>query len=286
MDIWPELGLTCAKFTLVVERPKEFMRFPEAVLRGALGYFWHDEGKRFENLYALFFGDSERTAQERIATPPVGAVMRCTHCGGENFELDVVLFGNHENKVHLLYESLVVLGREGVGGKCVHFYIDGLPRFNTNEISEYALAELVDGQVLPASFSPEHGVCLDIARPMTLRAVGGKFLMEWDTESFFRNLVQRLKMLSQFYGEVLPPDWGENALKDVVRIVASADTRVVQRARLSSRQNARLDYSGFTGTVVLRNVSADLFDLLRMGRLIGVGKNTVMGSGHYSISML
>ena len=106
------------------------------------------------------------------------------------------------------------------------------------------------------------------------------------TESFFRNLVQRLKQLSQFYGEELPPDWGDTALKNVVRIVASCDTRVVQRARLSSRQNARLDYSGFTGTVVLRNVSADLFDLLRLGRLVGVGKNTVMGSGRYTISML
>jgi len=286
MDIWPELSLTCAKFTLVVERPKEFMRFPEAVLRGALGYFWHDEGKRFEQLYALFFGASDVAERERIATPPVGAVLSCGHCGENHFELDVVLFGECENLVPLLYESLVILGHEGVGRKCVHFYVDKIPQFNTNEIREYALAELVDGQVLPASFSPEHGVCLDIARPMTLRAVGGKFLMEWDTESFFRNLVQRLKMLSQFYGEVLPPDWGENVLKDVARIVTSADTQVVQRTRLSSRQNSRLDYSGFTGTVVLRNVSADLFDLLRMGRLIGVGKNTVMGSGRYTISML
>ena len=101
MDIWPKLNLTCAKFSLVVERPEEFMWFPEAVLRGALGYFWHAEGLRFESLYSLVFGVSERAFRERIATPPVGAVIRCTHCDGEKFELDVVAF------IHLRQETLL-----------------------------------------------------------------------------------------------------------------------------------------------------------------------------------
>ena len=286
MDIWPKLNLTCAKFSLVVERPEEFMWFPEAVLRGALGYFWHAEGLRFVRLYDLFFGATEQAEFERIATPPVGALLNCNHCGENRFELNAILFGKCEAQVPLLLESLHILGHEGVGERYVRFFVDGLPSFKINEICNCVCDDPVDGRILPLSFSPEHGVCLDIVRPMTLRALGGKFLMEWDTGAFFRNLVQRLRLLSQFYGEPLPPDWGENVLEDVARVIASSDTRIVHRARRSTRQNARLDYSGFTGSVVLRRVSADLFGLLRMGRLVGVGKNTVMGSGRYLISML
>ncbi len=281
MDIWPELHLTCAKFRLEVEHPRKFGWFPEAVLRGALGYFWHAEGKRFERLYELFFGAADKAKLQGIATPPIGAVLNCSPCGGSFFELEVILFGKHEEQVPLLLESLHILGREGVGESYERFFVEGFPRYGVGELREWVLNEPIDGSMLPESFLPPDDVSLELEKPMTLRAYGGKFLFQWDTDSFFNNLVQRLRQLAQFYGTPLPADWGESLLCDARQVSASSSTRVVRRGRTSSRQQAKLDYSGFKGSVVLQNVSADLFTLLRMGAWVGVGKNTVMGSGRY-----
>ncbi len=285
MDIWPELYLTQAKFSLVLERADEFARFPEAVLRGALGYFWHDEGERFAPLFDLFFGASEKGVHGGIATPPVGGMLDCMRVDNKVFELDITLFGNHEDKISLLNESLIVLGREGVGAKYVRFYIEGLPHIKTSTLRECLSAELIDGQTLPESYCPSHGVELSITKPMTLKALGGRFLMEWDTVTFFRNLVQRLKLLSQFYGEPLPENWCAN-LGELTQIRTTSATHQEMRSRRSSRQQANLDYSGFVGQVIIRNISGHLFDLIRMGGIVGVGKNTVMGSGRYTISLL
>ena len=285
MDIWPELYLTRVKFSLEVERADEFARFPEAVLRGALGYFWHDEGERFAPLFGLFFGASEKGVHDGIATPPVGGMFDCKRVDDKIFELEITLFGNHEDKISLLNESLIILGREGVGAKHVRFYVKGLPHFKTSTLRECLSAESIDGQTLPESYSPPHGVCLDITKPMTLKALGGRFLMEWDTATFFRNLVQRLKLLSQFYGEPLPENWCANQ-GELTQIRTTSATHQEMRSRRSSRQQANLDYSGFVGQVIIRNISGHLFDLIRMGGIVGVGKNTVMGSGRYTISLL
>ena len=285
MDIWPELYLTRVKFSLVVERADEFARFPEAVLRGALGYFWHDEGERFSALYDLFFGVREKGVHSGIATPPVGGMLECRRVDDKVFELNITLFGNHEDKISLLNESLIVLGREGVGARYVRFYVDGLPFFKTSSLRECLSTERIDGQTLPESYCPSNGVRLDIVKPMTLKAVGGKFLMEWDAVTFFRNLVQRLKLLSQFYGSPLSENWCAN-LEELTQVRVASATHQEMRSRRSSRQQANLDYSGFVGQVIIRNISGHLFDLIRMGGIVGVGKNTVMGSGRYSISLL
>jgi hypothetical protein len=144
MDIWPELHLTCARFRLEVEHPRKFGWFPEAVLRGALGYFWHAEGKRFERLYELFFGAADKAKLQGIATPPIGAVLNCSPCGGSFFELEVILFGKHEEQVPLLLESLHILGREGVGESYERFFVEGFPRYGVGELREWVLNEPID----------------------------------------------------------------------------------------------------------------------------------------------
>lgn len=286
MDCWPELRITRARFHLQVEYVNQFMVFPEAVMRGALGYFWHDAGSRFQELYDLVFGASRKGVQDRIATPPSGAALRCVSQGEESVDLEFTLFGNREAQVPLLLESLHILGYEGVGdGRC-RFYVEGFPDYETKALDEWVLAEPIGGEPLPLSFEPSHGVCIDVVSPMTLRAIRGKFLMDWDTESFFRNLLQRVRQLAEFYGTPLPQEWGADLSEDLQRLRASSDTRTIERSRRSSRQNSNLDYSGFLGCVILRNVSARLFDLLRMGSIVGAGKNTVMGSGRYSLTLL
>lgn len=66
---------------------------------------------------------------------------------------------------------------------------------------------------------------------------------------------------------------------------SQAETSKTTRSRLSSRQNKRIDYSGFTGTVTLKIISETARALLSIGEMVGVGKNTTFGGGRYAITV-
>ena len=65
-----------------------------------------------------------------------------------------------------------------------------------------------------------------------------------------------------------------------------SQTFVVSRKRFSSRQQRRIDYSGFQGEVYLKNVSLEVIEFLLYGEILAVGKNTSFGAGCYQLKIL
>ena len=70
----------------------------------------------------------------------------------------------------------------------------------------------------------------------------------------------------------------------MLAMTSTASTDISNRFKLSSRQKKRIDCSGLTGQVHLKNISPDAGRILSIGAQIGVGKNTTFGGGRYTIS--
>ena len=105
----------------------------------------------------------------------------------------------------------------------------------------------------------------------------------WDLEMFCNNLLQRAELLCNNYGE--STEWPqEKLLQQMLAMTSTASTDISNRFRLSSRQKKRIDCSGLTGQVHLKNISPDAGRILSIGAQIGVGKNTTFGGGRYTIS--
>lgn len=99
-----------------------------------------------------------------------------------------------------------------------------------------------------------------------------------------RTLLRRLSSLTYFFGnnrwDIDYAGWIERA-KEVE--IAEADVRWQEWGRYSSRQKRHMNLGGLKGEVVYGGDVTPFLPLLRLGRLIHVGKGAVFGNGRYEI---
>lgn len=74
------------------------------------------------------------------------------------------------------------------------------------------------------------------------------------------------------------------------RLNISKDYKVITKklnykelTRKSNKQNRKMNMGGLMGEIVVSNVNKELYDLLKLGEIIGVGKSTVFGLGKIKI---
>ncbi len=53
----------------------------------------------------------------------------------------------------------------------------------------------------------------------------------------------------------------------------------MELTRRSNRQNTTMNFGGLVGSLEIRGVSKECMELLQLGEIIGVGKQTVFGLG-------
>lgn len=278
----PHLQITRIYYRLVVEDYRRFFRFPEAGIRGALGYYLYDEiTKDFanpvqrENFVLLYRALLGPLPGEKL--PPEGPQPRSVNLRffalpqeQDKAGLEVTFFGQSSMLAEALEKSLVTLGEEGIGRSAVRFYIDGMRPPTVTDITGIRVA---DSDLMKLVFFT----------PTTFRHYR-KESKDWDLEMFSWNLLQRIDLLCKAYGNADNANWNfDELLQELLAMESQAETVKTTRSRLSSRQNKRIDYSGFTGTVFLRHVSENARALLTIGAIIGVGKNTTFGGGRYAI---
>ncbi len=63
----------------------------------------------------------------------------------------------------------------------------------------------------------------------------------------------------------------------------SKNLRYQEITRKSNKQNTKMNLGGLMGEMVISNVSKEVYDLLKLGEVIGVGKSTVFGLGKIKV---
>ncbi len=279
----PHLQITRIYYRLVVENYRRFFRFPEAGIRGALGYYLYDEfSKDFASpahrnncalLYKALLGPLPGTPAPPEGPQPRSINLRFFALPQEHDKagLEVTFFGQSSALANTLEKCLTTLGKEGIGYDATRFYIDGMRPPTVTDIADVRTAYSDSAKLV-------------FFTPTTLRHYR-KESKDWNLEMFSWNLLQRIELLCKAHGELDDSCWNfEGLLQEMLSMESHAETVRATRSRLSSRQNKRIDYSGFTGTVILKNISETARTLLSIGEMVGVGKNTTFGGGRYAIT--
>lgn len=277
----PHLDITRIYYRLAVQDIKRFSRFPEAGVRGAMGYFLYDEYKKsfgdltrqeaFAELYRALLGPLPGEPLPAQGPQPRSINLRFFEIPQERNKsgLEITFFGDSAKLAGLLEESLVTLGDEGIGERANRFIIDGMRPPTKTDLADIRI---------PAQGS----VRLQFYTPTSFRH-NRKEVKDWDLEMFSWNLLQRIELLCSAYGDANGEFPFDELLAQMLSMESAAQTRKLVRSRLSSRQNKRIDYSGFIGIVQLDNVPVEVSAVLAIGEVIGVGKNTTFGGGRYAI---
>ncbi len=75
----------------------------------------------------------------------------------------------------------------------------------------------------------------------------------------------------------------EKAVITLNYITLSKTLSYQELTRKSNRQDTKMYLGGLMGEFVLKNVNRDIYNLLKLGEVIGVGKSTVFGLGKIKI---
>ena len=65
--------------------------------------------------------------------------------------------------------------------------------------------------------------------------------------------------------------------------IVSKNLRYQELTRRSNKQNTKMNLGGLMGEMVISNLSKEVYDLLKIGEVIGVGKSTVFGLGKIKV---
>ena len=283
-----------SRYILTVDNEQEFSFFPEACIRGALGYLlfdWANQCLEKSNpfqaelcirLYETLVGPfPNKRIEIREATPPKMGMLFIAKDESQSstFLLELALFGDNDDLLPLFAAALRQLGSEGVGNEAVRY------RVHTKIVSQVgALSDFIEEAL---DESAPYDVELYFCSPTMLKAYGGRLLSDWDQEAFARNLYNRVELLCNALGVPFDFTYSLSDFVDVfVSLESSSSTRRVSRERYSSRQHQKVNCSGFTGSVLIKNVPPTVISLLQWGELLAVGKNTTFGSGRYRLGFV
>lgn len=286
---FPHLPIHQSSFWIEAEESLSRAHFVEATFRGALGYhlmefhcptaislhgeFPHSKCDICENrracLYATMFnpapGNACKKNNEEIPRPwSISAKSE-----GDLIRLDLTFFGNNLEKFPMLLEALQEIGIHGVGKYNSLFSVKAIEEIRTVYLDECT-------QDLPRQ---QQNQILKITTPLVLRK-NGKRLLQWDTDAFVRATLRRIYQLSLHQNVPIPENWNYSEMVSLFNGISSeSHERIFSRSRNSTHQNRNIDYSGFIGEVLLKDVPPDGIAILRAATLLSVGSGTVFGGG-------
>jgi CRISPR/Cas system endoribonuclease Cas6 (RAMP superfamily) len=131
---------------------------------------------------------------------------------------------------------------------------------------------------------PTPAVVLAETRTPLRILVHGDLVERPDKEVLFRAALRRLELLNHFYGDGREPLFQpEVVLRHLEQVEYHCTTRVRRFCRTSTRRRARISLDGVLGTFLFRNLTPELYRLLRYAEVFNVGKSAALGMGRIKI---
>lgn len=277
-------------------------RFPEATLRGGFGYTLRSlvcttTGKpcrecllRHNCAYAFLFETSAPPDAPRLRkyhAVPRPFMLRAGDSGREP-RVDVTLIGKATGYLPYFIYTLNKLGRRGLGKQRTTYRVTAVRLEDGTVVyplaDDQVAADIAADRVrVEPGGAADGSLCLELLSPLVIRR-DGRVLGDIDAYSFVSTLLRRVTNLAAFFGDPPDVDIDPAPYLDTARALRwETSLRPVQRSRFSTRQHRTLDYSGVVGTIRMEGDVGTLLPLLRAGEVVGVGKNTVFGSGAYRV---
>lgn len=280
-------------------------KYPAMTIRGGLGYALRDlacECRRKQHdancLYAKLYEEKQGETVQGTYIPYVrpfvihtGVNEIHTYKKHMTYQFSLTLFGEATKAYDLFILAMQQFGKSGIGEKKSPFTVVEvtaeqlhLPQlvFHQNRLLRIPSPQrIVDQPVLPAD------VYVRFTTPVRLQ-VKGKNQHVVTLPELFQNIVRRLRSLLYFHCDAyyLSEKLEATVMQHVERAtIEDEDFYYVQYKRFSTRQKSMQLIDGTEGSFYAYDLHESLVQLLLMGQVVHVGKQTVFGLGRYEVSV-
>ncbi|OCS91021.1 CRISPR system precrRNA processing endoribonuclease RAMP protein Cas6 [Caryophanon latum] len=280
-------------------------KYPAMTIRGGLGYAMQQlacecRSKQHDAdcLYAKMYEEKQGETVEDTYIPYVrpfvihtGVNELHTYTKHMTYQFSITLFGQATKAYDLFILAMQHFGEAGIGEKKSPFTVVEVKAeqhhmsqlvFHQNRLLRIpAPQRIADQPLLPAD------VYVRFTTPLRLQ-VQGKNQHVVTLPELFQNIVRRLRSLLYFHceGYYLPSSVEEVLLRYAERAtIEEADFYYVQYKRFSTRQKNMQRIDGTEGSFYAYDLHEVLVQLLLIGQVMHVGKQTVFGLGRYEVSV-
>lgn len=243
-------------------------------------------------VWHTLYSSMEKTPGYVTGKESVGYLIECSdykeeYLRGDHFTFDLILFGDSIAFFNQFLQAFSQLGMVGIGKNRSTYRITEVRNTrgyriiseNTVDMREYRITSLSDYiSRRKQELSEQVGsYIVKFLTPLCMK-YQGEFMVEFQTEALFSGILRRLQMLN--YYESYEPDIP--TLEDCPEIL-SQTVKWAGTERYSSTQDAKMKLRGIKGEIVMSDMSEEYLDLLLVGELIHIGKNTSFGFGKYIV---
>ena len=205
----------------------------------------------------------------------------CTIREGETFNFDVHLFNVNDNALSYFIEAFAQLGKEGLGpgrGRAELIAVEQLDELGLTAARQIELK-------LGADYERVTRLRVRFITPTELKS-GSEIAGRPEFGILFARLRDRISTLRALYGagplEIDFRTMGEAAT--AVRMTRCEITQT-EIERRSSRTGQRHPLGGFTGEAEYEGELGAFVSYLRLGKWVGVGRQTVWGKGEIEVTL-
>ena len=224
-----------------------------------------------------------------VVEPPLDSVRIVVP--GQSLLFNLILIGKAIDMLPYFIHGFEEMGTLGLGRKRARFKLrkvecltDGTPSFTVYDgRMRELLAPPQPVALLSETGQPPEDVTLKFLTPVRIK-YNGKMAQQLDFHVFMRALLRRISSLAYFHCG-LKVDWDFRGLIEKAESVKTVSSNLhwYDWQRYSSRQNTRMKLGGFMGKVRYQGEMSDLWDIIRLGEVVHVGKATTFGLGKYEI---
>lgn len=257
------------KLTIIINSREKPPYFVGSQLRGAFGYALKSIEKDVENsLYSKFFEEKNEIHQYRFDI----------RLGLQAYEFSFYLFEESCDEIFIVlsafYEMLTNtgLGKQNNTFKDFEIFVNDKEVYKDGDLKE--IEEYIKTFKEPKK--PKDELILTFLTPLRIKK-DGKFVTDdsLELESILNSIYQRSQALRNEEFKKLP-------FKPQYKI-KSKDIFFTDLKRFSNLQNSSMNLGGVMGEMWVSDLDEKSYKLLKLGELIGVGKQTVFGLGKIKI---
>lgn len=239
----------------------------------------------------------EKTPKFVTTGGSIGYVLECgdnrEHFSrGENLDFYLILFGKTIIYFNQFVQAFQAMGiQNGIGKNHARFQIinirntEGQPILERDSLNmkKYVVHVLYDYLMFRKMWceTNDNRSRIVFETPLTLK-YRNEFLQEFRLDVIVNAVIRRIYMLDCFEG--IESDIYDKYKEDVsVPEFLGQEHDLVSVYRYSTRKNEKMILKGIKGYALLPELPEDIWQILMIGELIHIGKNTSFGFGRYSI---
>jgi hypothetical protein len=282
-------------------------QFLEATIRGGFGYVFRNTvcinrdaecsncDFRFTCTYQYVFETippADSKIMRKYNKIPHPFTIRLISADKKNISFELKLFGDSIKFFPYFIHSFINLGRKGLGKNRDSFILDrvldittGKELFADGTLSANSPASQKFDLTSSESQGNINGVKIHLMTPLSIRE-DGNLMREMNPEKFIITLLRRITNLSYFHADT-KLDIDFRKYKELAQqfIITDDNTYLAERKRYSTRQKQNINMIGMLGDFTIEGNITPVYNFLRLGKIIHVGRGTSFGQGYYEMKV-